>query len=67
MADYTAEKYISDVKAGRAVVCRWAKLAVMRHVGDMKRVGKKEFPYHFDAGAAKRAIDFIQLLEHTKG
>ncbi|MCL2205710.1 MAG: terminase large subunit, partial [Treponema sp.] len=41
--------------------------AVMRHVSDLKRVGKKDFPYRFDASAAKRAIDFIHLLEHTKG
>ena len=67
MADYSAEKYIADVKAARIPVCRWTYLSVMRHVSDLKRVGKKDFPYHFDAKAAKRAIDFIQLLEHTKG
>ena len=67
MADYTAEKYIADVRANRVVACKWVKLAVQRHVNDLKRVGKKGFPYHFDANAAKRAIDFIQLLEHTKG
>jgi phage terminase large subunit-like protein len=67
MAGYTAEKYVSDVKAGRIAVCKWTRLAVTRHVNDLKRIGKKDFPYHFDPEAAKRAIDFIQLLEHTKG
>jgi len=67
MADYKAEKYISDVKAGRIVACKWTRLAVARHISDLKRVGKKDFPYHFDSDSAKRAIDFIQLLEHTKG
>ena len=64
---YTAEKYISDVKSGKVVACKWVKLAVDRHVNDLKRIGKKGFPYHFEAEYAKNAIDFIQLLEHTKG
>jgi len=67
MADYTAEKYIKDVSSGKVVACKWVKLAVKRHVDDIKRIGKKDFPFHFDKEAAKRAIDFIQLLEHTKG
>ena len=67
MADYTAEKYISGVKSGKIIVCKWVKLAVTRHLNDLKRVGNKDFPYHFDAEYAKRAIDFIELLEHTKG
>ncbi len=67
VTNYTAEKYIAGVKAGRVVTCKWTRLAVMRHLSDLKRVGKKDFPYHFDPEPAKRAIDFIQLLEHTKG
>jgi phage terminase large subunit-like protein len=67
MADYTAEKYISGVKLGKITACKWAKLAVSRHLNDLKRIGKKDFPYHFDAEYAKRAVDFIQQLEHTKG
>ena len=67
MADYTAEQYISDVKTGRVAACKWTRLAVMRHLSDLKRVGEKDFPYHFDPEPAKRAVDFIQILEHTKG
>jgi len=67
MAEYTAEKYIKDVHCGKVAACKWVKLAVDRHIKDLKRSGKKDFPYHFDAEAAKRAIDFIQMLEHTKG
>ena len=67
MAEYTAEQYISDVNTGKITACKWVKLAVKRHANDLKRSGKKGFPYHFDDNAAKRAIDFIQMLEHTKG
>lgn len=67
MAEYTAEKYISDVNTGKITTCKWVKLAVKRHINDLGRIGKKDFPYYFDANAAKRAIDFIHLLEHTKG
>jgi len=67
MAGYTAENYISDICAKKITVCKWVELAVKRHVSDLKKVGKKDFPYHFDKEAAQRAIDFIQLLEHTKG
>jgi len=67
MADYTAEKYITDVMSGNIIACKWVKLAVTRHVNDLKQVGKNDYPYHFDTNSAKRAIDFIQMLEHTKG
>jgi len=67
MANYTAEQYIADVSDNKIVTCKWVKLAVKRHVNDLKKIGKKDFQYHFDDAAAKNAIDFIQLLEHTKG
>ncbi len=64
---YTAEKYIRDVSSGKIVACKWVKLAVKRHLDELKKAGKKNFPYHFDSSYAEKTIDFIQLLEHTKG
>jgi phage terminase large subunit-like protein len=64
---YSAEQYIDDVKHGRVVVCKWVRLAVERHLEDLERQGSTEFPYHFDEAQARRAIDFIQQLHHTKG
>jgi phage terminase large subunit-like protein len=64
---YTAESYIRGVTSGEVVTCKWVKLAVKRHIRDLRRVGKKGFPYHFDPSYAGRCIDFIQALEHTKG
>jgi phage terminase large subunit-like protein len=43
------------------------KLAVKRHVEDLKRQGTEDFPYMFDSSLAQRPIDFIQQLSHTKG
>lgn len=65
---YTAESYIQDVLNDRIPVCRYVRLAVERHVGDLERVGSDPaFPYHFDADQAQRVIDFVQQLRHTKG
>lgn len=66
-AEYTAERYIEDVLSDRILVCRYVRLAVERHVGDLERVGTEEFPYHFDEYQARRVIDFKQQLCHTKG
>lgn len=66
-ATYTAEQYMKDVRSGKQVACKYVKLAVERHLNDLKRVGDQEFPYYFDDAQAKRAIDFKQQLRHTKG
>lgn len=69
MNDYTAEQYIADVGSGKQVACKWIKLAVKRHLDDLKRAEEKapDFPYYFDAECAKRVIDYVQQLRHTKG
>jgi phage terminase large subunit-like protein len=64
---YTAQQYINDVRSGRQVACKYVKLAVDRHIRDLERAGSEEFPYYFDATAAKRVIDFKQQLRHTQG
>jgi len=69
MNSYTAQKYIDDVMAGRQLVCKWTRLAVERHLNDLKRIGENDpaFPYYFDEAQAIRVIDFKQQLRHTKG
>lgn len=66
---YTAEQYIQDVQSGEQVACKFVKLAVERHLDDLKRAEAKnpDFPYYFDKNAAKRVIDFKQELRHTQG
>jgi len=69
MSNYTALQYIDDVLSGRQVVCKYTRLAVERHLNDLKRAEAKDptFPYYFDEAQAKRVIDFKQQLRHTKG
>lgn len=60
-----AERYIKGVMSGQIVVCRWVKLAVERHVRDLK--DGHERGLHFDAEAGQHVIDFFQFLRHSKG
>jgi phage terminase large subunit-like protein len=61
----TVEKYMSDVMSGEIVACKWEKLAVKRHLDDLKR---PDFPYHFDEQRAEHPIQFIHnYCVHVKG
>ena len=64
---FSAEQYIDDVVHNKITVCKYVKLAVERHLSDLERVGNEDFPYYFDETKAKRVINFIQELRHTKG
>ena len=63
----TYDQYVKDVTSGVQVACRWVKLAVKRHVDDLKASRKKSFPYVFRPDIAARYIMFAQQLKHTKG
>ena len=56
-----AEKYIQDVLKGKVKVGKYVKLAVERHVADLK---KKEFIFNKEEG--EKVIEFAQLLNHWK-
>ena len=62
---FTAMEYVEDVLSGKQVACKWVRLACERHVKDLK-TGKKRGLY-FDETAAKTAIAFFYLLNHSKG
>jgi phage terminase large subunit-like protein len=64
---YGWERYIEDVKSEKIITCKWVKLAVARHIADIERQGTHEFPFVFDDDLARRAIEFIEQLPHTKG
>lgn len=61
------DRYIHDIQTGAIPANKWVKLAIDRHVNDLKRVGDADFPYYFDADAAARVIDFFHLLPYTAG
>lgn len=62
-----ANKYARDIVAGRIPACRKTKLACERHLSDLKKQRKKDFPFKFDKDAAERVCRFLQKMPHTKG
>lgn len=63
----TADKYARDVVSGRAVACRWVRLAAQRHLDDVKASKAKAYPYVYDGLKGARVCKFLSLLRHTKG
>lgn len=56
------EKYINDVQSGEVVACKWVKLAIDRHLNDLKR---KDIFFSED-----KAMDFLRFsakCRYTKG
>lgn len=58
------QNYARKVVDGKITASSWVKLACQRHLDDLDR---DNFPYAFDVERAHRAINFIQMLPHTKG
>jgi phage terminase large subunit-like protein len=63
------DDYVEAVLAGTIPACKFIHLACERSVQDLHRaaIGDVAFPYYFDSKAADRAIEFIQLLQPSKG
>ena len=64
---FTYLKYINDVSNSRIPTCKMVKLAIKRHIADMKQAEEGSFPYYFDHKKAQSAIIFFSQLVHTKG
>nr|WP_154374601.1 terminase large subunit [Pseudoduganella rivuli] len=60
-------KYARAIVAGKLPAGRYVKLACQRHLDDLAESRKKSFRFKFDAAAAERKLEFIELLPHTKG
>jgi phage terminase large subunit-like protein len=56
--------YARDVDAGRVPAGPYVKLACNRFLRDL---GRKDWPYTFDAETANNYVKFIQTLPHVKG
>ena len=65
MDDVHPMQYVEDVTAGRIVVCEWVRLAVERHLHDLKHCHERGL--WFDEEAAWRVIIFCQVCKHYKG
>lgn len=62
-----AVEYIEDILKGKITCCTWVRLAVERHIRDLKSANTKSYPYVFDPKAAERVIAFAEDQYHTKG
>lgn len=61
------DSYIKGIQDGSILSCEYVKLAVQRHVNDLKRQRTKSFPYYFDKEEAQRIITFAEICRHWKG
>ncbi len=57
--------YIHAIQTNKIPSCKWVKLAVDRHLRDLKEAKTRKI--HFDEASANRAIQFFGLLKHYKG
>ena len=62
-----AQAYMQRVLAGDIVVCKWTRLAIERQQADLQREPSAAWPWVFNADAASRPCEFIELLPHIKG
>lgn len=62
-----AEKYIEEVKKGRAVVGKYIKKAIQRHLDDLKKVKRKDYPYYFSIAHATGAIEAVEVQKFAYG
>lgn len=59
------ERYVADVVSGRIVTGRLARLAVWRHLEDLKHAGERGFEFREEY--AEEFLNFSQLCCHTQG
>jgi phage terminase large subunit-like protein len=59
------QEYMDGVLNGDIVACMFVKLAIQRHLNDLKTC--EERGLYFDAEAAQEVIDFFAMLRHSKG
>ena len=64
MIDYAARfrNYVKAVSSGKRLCCEFERLAVRRHLRDLKNP-----KYYFDEAAGLKFCNFFKLLNHFKG
>lgn len=62
-----AQNYITAVLSGKELVCELTKLAVERHVSDLKKQKDKAFEFVFSEKEANKYLSIIRLFRHTAG
>ncbi len=60
-----ARRYIDGVINDKFPTCKWVRLAVERHINDLRYAGRRG--YYFDEKQAERVLKFFSFLRHSKG
>lgn len=62
-----ATQFARDVVRGKIPCCRYITLACQRHLDEIVKSKKRDFPYKFDPVRAEKKIKLIEYMPHTKG
>lgn len=62
-----AESYAKGVVSGDVIAGPWVIAAAKRHLNDLEKSKKSDYPYAFDPARGARVCRFIELLPHVKG
>ena len=62
-----ATKYAKMVIAGEIGAGRLVRLACKRHLDDLKKSARKNYPYYYDKESAEIRLEFYRLCHHYKG
>jgi phage terminase large subunit-like protein len=47
--------------------CKWVRLAAQRHLDDLARSKRKDWPFYFDPWHGNDVCDFLEKLPHVEG
>lgn len=64
---HRAEKYISDIQNRRLSVPNDIRKAIKRHLDDLKKSRKTDYPYYFSPTHAKGAIEAVEVQRLAYG
>lgn len=67
MHEFTYLDYIQDVLKDKIIVGEYTRLAVKRHISDLKKSRTKDYPYYFNHKKAKHAIEWFKYCRHVEG
>lgn len=62
-----ANKYARDIISGKIDACLYVKQSCQRHIDDLVKSKKENYPYIFDKEAAEKICNFAEMLPHVKG
>jgi phage terminase large subunit-like protein len=64
---HITQLYAERVVSGEVLACKWERLACLRHLNDLERIGNPDFPYVFDESRADRIYGWYKYCRHVRG